>query len=90
MLTDCLDVLAHAVGQATPPVAMVLLDLLLVLGFGDVEPEEGALAVLFVLGEAADVHVAVLVRLHSEACFLVQVKLPFVYFACFVDDDAYI
>ena len=74
---------AAAVGQSSPPLAIVVLYELVRFGVsgGEAEPVEGACAVFFVIEEMADVEVAIGVYLDCCAAFLVVVELAFVKFS---------
>ena len=78
------------VGKAAPPLAFVVLDLLVVVGVfgGEIEPIEAALPVLFAVQELTDEQVAIRVYLDPLAVFLVIGEAALVQPALFGDGNA--
>lgn len=83
--------LSLAIGKSTPPGALILLDFeVFLLGAGTLalaKPEEGALAMFFVLVVLSDIHIAIGVDLASFSFLLVMPVVSLVDSSISIDRD---
>jgi hypothetical protein len=75
------------IGQSSPPITLIILDILIRLGIpgGEAKPIELAVAMLFVIQELSNVEIAIGVDFNSSSTFLVVVELTFVKFTVPLD-----
>jgi hypothetical protein len=79
-----------SVWKSSPPVSLVVLDILIGLGIarGETEPIEYAPAVLFIIEKVPDIEISVGIDFDANTALLIIIKLAFIQLAVTLDIDA--